>query len=57
MILRWRKMDGIPTVPNIPGPYRLFFYSFDGHEPPHVHVRRERMVGRDTKSRDRMCLK
>jgi hypothetical protein len=31
----------MPTVPDIPGPYRLFFYSFDCHEPPHVHVRRE----------------
>jgi hypothetical protein len=34
----------MPTVPNIPGPYRLFFYSFDCHEPSHVHVHRERMV-------------
>ena len=34
----------MPTVPDISGPYRLFFYSFDCHEPPHVHVRRERMV-------------
>ena len=34
----------MPTVPDIPGPDRLFFYSFDGHEPPHVHVRRERMI-------------
>ena len=31
----------MPTVPDIPGPYRLFFHSFDGHEPPHVQVRRE----------------
>lgn len=29
---------------HIPGPYRLFFYSFDCHEPPHVYVHRERMV-------------
>jgi len=29
---------------DIPGPYRFFFYSFDGNEPRHVHVRRERMV-------------
>jgi hypothetical protein len=42
--LERRKADGMPTVPDIPGPYRLFFYSFDCHEPPHVHVRRERMV-------------
>ena len=34
----------MPTVPDIPGPYRFFFYSFDCQEPPHVHVRRERMV-------------
>ena len=40
--MRWRKADGMPTVPDIPGPYRLFFYSFDCHEPPHVHVERER---------------
>jgi len=32
----------MPTVPGIPGPYRLFFYSFDCNEPQHVHVRRER---------------
>ena len=23
------------------GPYRVFFYSSDGDEPPHVHVRRD----------------
>jgi len=34
----------MPTVRNVPGPYRLFFYSFDCNEPKHVHVRRERMV-------------
>ena len=34
----------MPTVKGIPGPYRLFFYSFDCDEPRHVHVRRERMV-------------
>lgn len=33
----------MPRVKDIPGPYR-FFYSFDCNEPPHVHVRRERMV-------------
>ena len=44
MVPRLLKADGMPTVLNIPGPYRLFFYSFDCHEPPHVHVRRERMV-------------
>lgn len=34
----------MPTVRGIPGPYRLFFYSFDCYEQRHVHVRRERMV-------------
>jgi hypothetical protein len=34
----------MPTVQNIPGPYRFFFYSFDCNEPRHVHVRRERMT-------------
>lgn len=32
----------MPRIPNIPGPYRFFFYSFDCNEPMHVHVRRER---------------
>jgi Domain of unknown function (DUF4160) len=32
----------VPTIPGIPGPYRFFFYSFDCHEPMHVHVRRDR---------------
>lgn len=34
----------MPTVKGIPGPYRVFFYSFDCGEPKHVHVGRERMV-------------
>jgi hypothetical protein len=34
----------MPTVQNISGPFRLFFYSFDCNEPIHVHVRRERMT-------------
>ena len=34
----------MPTVKGVGGPYRLFFYSFDCNEPPHVHVQRERMV-------------
>jgi hypothetical protein len=32
----------VPRVAGIPGPYRLFFYSFDCGEAMHVHVRRER---------------
>lgn len=34
----------MPTVKDIPGPYRFYFYSFDCSEPIHVHVKRERMV-------------
>jgi hypothetical protein len=32
----------MPTISDIPGPYRFFFYSFDCNEPKHVHARRER---------------
>ena len=35
-------LAGMPTVPDIPGPFRLFFYSFDCREPAHVHARRDR---------------
>jgi hypothetical protein len=28
---------------HIPGPYHIYFVSFDCHEPPHVHVAREKM--------------
>jgi hypothetical protein len=34
----------MPTVKNIPGPYRFFFYSFDCNEPKHVHVQREKKI-------------
>ncbi len=34
----------MPTVKNLPGPYRFFFYSFDCNEPMHVHVQRENMM-------------
>ena len=34
----------MPTVQDIPGPYRFYLYSFDCNEPPHIHVRRERMT-------------
>ena len=34
-------MKRVPTVKDIPGPYRFFFYSFDCNEPAHVHVERE----------------
>ncbi|HUL13685.1 MAG TPA: DUF4160 domain-containing protein [Methylococcaceae bacterium] len=34
----------MPSVKGIPGPYRLFFYSFDCGEPKHVHVQREKLL-------------
>jgi len=34
----------MPTVKRQPGPYRIFFYSFDCHEPEHVHIQRERRL-------------
>ena len=34
----------MPTIKDIPGPYRFYFYSFDCNEPMHVHARRDRMV-------------
>jgi hypothetical protein len=30
----------MPTVLQV-GPYRFFFYSADGKEPPHVHIERD----------------
>jgi hypothetical protein len=35
----------MPTVVRV-GPYRLFFYSGDGHEPPHIHVERDAHVAK-----------
>jgi hypothetical protein len=32
---------GVPTV-KIIGPYRFYFFSADGWEPLHVHIRRDR---------------
>jgi len=34
----------MPSIKDVPGPYRIFFYSFDCNEPMHVHVQREKMV-------------
>lgn len=34
----------MPSVKDIPGPYRFFFYSFDCGEPRHVHVQREKLL-------------
>jgi hypothetical protein len=35
----------LPTIDDI-GPYKLFFYSAEGSEPPHVHVRRDRSTAK-----------
>ena len=35
----------MPAIDEI-GPYKVFFYSSDGSEPPHVHVRRERATAK-----------
>lgn len=35
----------MPTIEDI-GPYKFFFYSAEGHEPPHVHVRRDRATAK-----------
>lgn len=35
----------MPTVFRV-GPYRVFFYSVDGSEPPHVHVERDKNVAK-----------
>jgi hypothetical protein len=38
----------MPCMPTVlrSGPYRLFFYSADGGEPPHVHVEREALIAK-----------
>ena len=35
----------MPTIDDI-GPYKFFFYSAEGSEPPHVHIRRERATAK-----------
>ena len=32
----------MPQIKNIPGPYHIYFVSFDCAEPAHVHVAREK---------------
>lgn len=36
----------MPTVKGVPGPFRLYFVSFDCNEPPHVHVQRDRSTAK-----------
>ena len=31
----------MPTVKDMTGPHRFYFYSFDCNEPAHVHVERD----------------
>ena len=38
---RIEQLTQVPTILRV-GPYRFFFYSADGGEPPHVHIERER---------------
>jgi len=35
----------MPTVAQI-GPYRFFFYSNEGDESPHIHVKREAKIAK-----------
>ena len=35
----------MPAI-KIPGPYKIKFYSNEADEPPHVHVKRERMIAK-----------
>jgi hypothetical protein len=37
----WTAM---PTIKDISGQYRFYFYSFDCNEPVHIHVERESMT-------------
>ena len=34
----------MPTIKDISGQYRFYFYSFDCKEPLHIHAQRERMT-------------
>jgi hypothetical protein len=43
-ICQFKRTVDMPTLKDIPGPYRFFFYSFDCNEAMHVHVQRERMI-------------
>ena len=35
----------MPTLDRI-GPYRFFFFSNEGSEPPHIHVQRDRALAK-----------
>ncbi|MBI4777781.1 DUF4160 domain-containing protein [Candidatus Desantisbacteria bacterium] len=36
----------MPTVKNIPGPYRFFFYAGDRDEPQHIHVEHDDKIAK-----------
>jgi hypothetical protein len=38
-------VKSVPTIGDI-GPYKLFFYSSEGNEPPQVHIRRDRATAK-----------
>jgi hypothetical protein len=44
--IAWNRAHNLPDLlmPTVlrSGPYRAFFYAGDRHEPPHVHVERDR---------------
>ena len=35
----------MPTIARV-GPYRVFFFSNEGLEPPHIHIQRERSLAK-----------
>ncbi|MBN1514994.1 DUF4160 domain-containing protein [Candidatus Sumerlaeota bacterium] len=35
----------MPTIDRV-GPYRIFFFSNESNEPPHVHVQRDTMLAK-----------
>jgi hypothetical protein len=35
----------MPTVVRV-GPYRFFFYSSEGNEPPHIHIERDDCIAK-----------
>jgi hypothetical protein len=35
----------VPSIAKV-GPYQFFFYSSEGNEPPHIHVRREQATAK-----------
>jgi hypothetical protein len=38
-----RAPFAMPKI-DIPGPYRFHFFSDEGNEPPHVHIKREKAI-------------